>query len=707
MPKEILILGEYSTGKTSFINMLLGAHIVPYHNNEKHIPITKIHGSGDFGLFLRKSGLKYPISDLSEVPDNWNKYDFLEICIPEHPLLKSGLVIWDTEGINTTFEQHKTHIENFFANRPLIYMEAIYYFTHGVLSNIAIDFLKKWKDKWHNLEIIINLIGDYTLEEAKNTETFMYKTVRSEIGPLPVVLLALSSVYTMFCSNNEPIDKYLNTYDWLKNWQNRTANISEISSNSDSNVLGLHIIEMIRDNLPTIDDAINKVKKLSDQELEIYAKEGETYAAYELGLRAKYNKNYTLAEKYFAISGANGYYDAINQFIDLYYNITKKVKEYQLSLSLAQKAKELNIKGADELYQSIYDESIGIDPSENIKLKELKRNVAKGNINALRELIFFYNNQIKKVIEVYSAYKNKTENEIITYQKKISELENKIKELLNSTSSTTAKTLSPPTTDQAAPSSKDEKSIQQPTDAKQNELKIDISNNYTEFCNLKMVYVKGGKFKMGSDFQENEKPIHPVFLNSFFISQFPITFDLYDLYCEDTGIQKPNDNGWGRNNMPVINVSWEEATKFCEWLSYKSGKIYRLPTEAEWEYAARGGRYSNNYLFSGSNNLDEVAWHSTNSGGKSHPVGLKKPNELGIYDMSGNVSEWCFDWYEEDFYKNSPLENPLGPENGITKAYRGGNWGNNDDFCRVTTRGSFLPTGQFKDIGFRVVSIIK
>jgi hypothetical protein len=129
----------------------------------------------------------------------------------------------------------------------------------------------------------------------------MYKTVRSEIGPLPVVLLALSSVYTMFCSNNEPIDKYLNTYDWLKNWQNRTANISEISSNSDSNVLGLHIIEMIRDNLPAIDDSINKFKKLSDQELEIYAKEGETYAAYELGLRAKYNKNYTLSEKYFAI----------------------------------------------------------------------------------------------------------------------------------------------------------------------------------------------------------------------------------------------------------------------------------------------------------------------------------------------------------------------------------------------------------------------
>jgi len=702
MPKEILFLGEYSTGKTSFINLLLGTHLVPNRLPNQSIPIIKIHGYGDFGLFIRKGGLKYPIDNLSEVPEDLSSYDFLEICVPDHPILKSGLVIWDTEGINTTFEHHLNHIENFFCKRPTAFMEAIYYFTHGVLGNFAIDFLKKWKEKWNNIEIVINLVGEYTLEEAKNTETYIYKTVRSEIGSLPILLLAYSNLFTHFISRSEPLGKYINTVEWLKNWPRRGFNYNE-HINSTDKILGLHIIDIIKENLPTINDTLKKVKKLSDEELEIYANEGETYSAYELGLRSKYSKNFVNAEKYFGIAGANGYYDAILQYMDIYFNITKRIKDYNIGISVAKKAVELNIKNADNFYQLVYDESIGIEPDENIKLKELKRKVAKGNITALRELIFFYNNQIKKVIDIYTNYKNKIESEIISYKKRISELENIIQNLKNSSSE-------PREIENVAEIAQNEPAKNNSTDnslqIKNEELRSDFEKNYFEFNGIKMIYVRGGKFKMGSNESESEMPIHPVILSSFFISQYPITFDIYDVYCEDMGIQKPNDMGWGRGNLPVINVSWEEAMKFCEWLTNKSGKIYRLPTEAEWEYVARGGRYSQNFIFSGSNNLDEVAWHSLNSGGKIHPVGQKKPNELNIYDMSGNVNEWCYDWYAEDYYKNSPLENPTGPDFGIEKVFRGGSWSTNDKFCRVSNRGLFLPNGQFKDVGFRVVSII-
>lgn len=707
MPKEILVLGEYSTGKTSFINLLLGTHLVPNRLPNQSIPIIKIHGNGDFGLFIRKSGIKYPILSLSEVPENLNSYDFLEICVPDHPILKSGLVIWDTEGINTTFEQHHNRIESFFSNRPTAYMESIYYFTHGVLGNFAIDFLKKWKEKWNNIEIIINLIGEYSLEEAKNTETYIYKTVRSEIGSLPIVLLALSNLFTHFISKNEPLGKYPTTLDWLKNWQRRSFNIADNSIPMD-NVIGLHIIDIIKDNLPTIDDTIKKIKKLSDNDLEVYANEGETYSAYELALRAKYNKNYALAEKYFGIAGANGYYDAIIQFMDLYFNVTKKIKDYNIGIAVANKAIELNIKNSDKFYQLVYDESIGIEPDENIKLKELKRNVARGSISALRELIFFYNNQIKKVIDIYTNYKNKVENELITYKKRIAELENLIESMKGKQSA------SWPVTENASNSTKissetNKNNILNDTQTQNLDFQqknADASKNFVEFCGIKMIFVRGGKFKMGSDVADNEKPIHPVVLSSFFISQYPITFDIYDLYCDEMGVPKPSDMGWGRNKMPVINVSWEDAMKFCEWLTNKSGKLYRLPTEAEWEYAAKGGQYSNNYIFSGSNNLDEIAWHSGNSNGKTHPVGLKKPNELNIYDMSGNVNEWCYDWYADDYYKNSPLENPTGPESGIEKVFRGGSWATNDKFCRAANRGLFLPNGQFKDVGFRVVTTL-
>ncbi len=210
---------------------------------------------------------------------------------------------------------------------------------------------------------------------------------------------------------------------------------------------------------------------------------------------------------------------------------------------------------------------------------------------------------------------------------------------------------------------------------------------------------------MGNDngLSPDESPEHTVTLNDFYISATEITFAQYDQFCQATGKTKPADNGWGRDSMPVINVSWNDAYEFCEWASRVSGTAIRLPTEAEWEFAARGGTKSNGYRFSGGNDLNVVAWYAENSDKKTHPVATKLPNELGIFDMTGNVWEWCGDWYGDDYYGVSPVDNPRGPVTGRYHVLRGGSWISSASYCRITTRSSLRSDYVSVNNGFRVV----
>lgn len=220
---------------------------------------------------------------------------------------------------------------------------------------------------------------------------------------------------------------------------------------------------------------------------------------------------------------------------------------------------------------------------------------------------------------------------------------------------------------------------------------------------FKMVYVQGGTFQMGATseqgnvFDDDEKSVHQVALSAYYIGETEVTQELWQVV---TGRNPSYFSGSGK--LPVEQVSWVACQNFLKKLNELSGKQFRLLTEAEWEFAARGGIKSKGYKYSGSNNIDEVAWYELNSNSRTHEVGMKAPNELGLYDMSGNVWEWCQDWYDWHGYSSNPQMNPTGPSTGRDRVSRGGSWAYDARYCRVSDR-SFGPSyASGRRIGLRL-----
>lgn len=227
------------------------------------------------------------------------------------------------------------------------------------------------------------------------------------------------------------------------------------------------------------------------------------------------------------------------------------------------------------------------------------------------------------------------------------------------------------------------------------ELKLQLDSALKINCQIEMIFVEGGIFRMGSnDGFAEEKPIHLVTVSSFNIGKYEITqtqwkavmgnYHRFYLGCAD---------------CPVDGVSWSEIQDFILKLNSISGKSYRLPTEAEWEFAAKGGNFSNGYKYSGSNNIESVAWFSKNSENRLKKVGSRLPNELGIHDMTGNVWEFCSDWYTD--YSSINQTNPKGPVTGQYRVLRGGGWCISDYGCRLTNRVKFTQDRLY-DYGFRL-----
>ena len=230
-----------------------------------------------------------------------------------------------------------------------------------------------------------------------------------------------------------------------------------------------------------------------------------------------------------------------------------------------------------------------------------------------------------------------------------------------------------------------------------NTISILVKNGIT----IDMVKVEAGTFMMGatSEMQnpyDDEKPVHQVTLtNDYYMGKYEVTQALWH------AVMGSNPSKFKGDDLPVEQVSWNDCQEFISKLNGLTGKKFRLPTEAEWEYAARGGRKSRGYQYSGSSNVSDVAWYVGNSGSKTHPVGTKQANELGIYDMTGNVWEWCQDWYGS--YVSSSQTNPTGDVSGPRRVGRGGSWYYNDRFCRSSFRYRDAPGRRIYCLGFRLV----
>ena len=217
---------------------------------------------------------------------------------------------------------------------------------------------------------------------------------------------------------------------------------------------------------------------------------------------------------------------------------------------------------------------------------------------------------------------------------------------------------------------------------------------------FKMVYVKGGSFQMGSNdvnADDNEKPLHSVILSDYCIGETEVTQELWE------AVMGSNPSYFKNPKNPVESVSWNDCQLFIQKLNQLTGMNFSFPTEAEWEYAARGGNMQKTYVYSGSDDIEEIAWYARNAISSAHQVATKKANSLSLYDMSGNVWEWCSDWYDKGYYSSSPSVNPVGPTTGSNRVLRGGSWINYVEGCGVAYRYFNNQNRRSENFGLRLV----
>lgn len=229
---------------------------------------------------------------------------------------------------------------------------------------------------------------------------------------------------------------------------------------------------------------------------------------------------------------------------------------------------------------------------------------------------------------------------------------------------------------------------------------------------IPLVYVKGGRCEIGDESESDgwEKPVHEVELSDFWIGQYPVSQRLWDFVMSEAEQSESVSTHWQGADRSMESISWNDCQRFIDRLNAQLGLsgdlAFRFPTSAEWEYAARGGIYSRKTPFAGSAQLDKVGWYEQNSFGQTHPQGLKLPNELGLYEMSGGLWEWAGDWYDENYYaecsKSSLTLDPQGPESGHRRVLRGGSWNDGERDCGVAVRGSSHPDYRSRRYGLRL-----
>ena len=227
----------------------------------------------------------------------------------------------------------------------------------------------------------------------------------------------------------------------------------------------------------------------------------------------------------------------------------------------------------------------------------------------------------------------------------------------------------------------------------------------TRLIEPEMVHIPEGWFVMGCEAgRDDEKPVHRVWVDGFELGAYQVTNAEYGYFLAETGSPQPpqwNDSNFNLAKMPIVAVSWNEAVAYCEWLSGATGKPYRLPTEAEWERAARGGAEGLAYPW-GDAPPEMIPNYATRWKSGPELVGLYPPNAYGLYNLGDNVHEWCADWYDDGYYSHSPERNPQGPVSGSRRASRGGSWRHHIKVTRTAARSSIPPEFKYADYGFRI-----
>lgn len=315
----------------------------------------------------------------------------------------------------------------------------------------------------------------------------------------------------------------------------------------------------------------------------------------------------------------------------------------------------------------------------NLRSAEKSNKEAQQEINNLKETI----NQLQKECDKLRAKQQKFDDDRLAFEESYNEAQKKVNHVVSGLEKILGELKG---NNKPKP-----KTLQLPVEI------ITIPGTDVSF---KMVRVDGGTFMMGANEGDDEalgreKPVHQVTLSDYYIGETQVTQALWQ------EVMGNNPSGFKDGpNLPVERVSWDDCQRFIEKLNSLTGISFHLPTEAQWEFAARGGNKTNGFKYAGSNTIGDVAWYDENSKDKTHPVGKKDANELGLFDMSGNVWEWCQDRYHG--YTDAPQTDPEGPEEGTNRVNRGGGWDNNDRYCRVTDRYSSVPTRTGSYLGLRL-----